>query len=368
MKRRVFLTVLILVLICVGFSTTANSASPIVWKMTTCWPPNYLLIEPDKYFVKLVNELAEGQMKIEFHAGDTLVSANQIFDFVLGGSVQIGGDFPGYWAGKDTAFNLLASIPFGLNGIDYMNWIYQGGGMELYHEVYGKYGLFYLPHQFIPEESGPRSNKPIRTLADYKGLKLRISGKMAGSVVRELGASQVSIVSAEVYQAMQKGVIDAAESCTPYLDWVLGYGEVTKYSSHPGWHQPGSICGLIINKPAWDKLPAHLKTVLKVAAQATAPWSYSFHDYSCIEGTKLFEDKGIKEYHLSTEDLKKIAEISNKILLEECKANPLFAKVAYSQYKYMHGMRKWRELASPLHHGWVDQPLPDLEKIKSYVK
>jgi TRAP-type mannitol/chloroaromatic compound transport system substrate-binding protein len=186
--------------------------------------------------------------------------------------------------------------------------------------------------------------------------------------LKELGASQVSIHSSEVYQAMQKGVIDAAESCTPFLDWGLGYGEITTFSSHPGWHQPGSMCGLIINQQAWKALPKHLQAVIKVAAQATVPWAISYHEYTSIEGTKLFAGKGVQEHSLNKEDLTKLAELANKYTYQMCAENPLFAKVAYSYFSYMHDMKKWRGLASPLMHGWADQPLPDLEKIKSYVK
>lgn len=346
----------------------AKEKKQIKWKMTTCWKPIYLLIEADKYFVNLVNEMSAGELKIEFYEGGTLVPTKQVFDAVKGGLVQISGDFAGYWAGKDTAFNLLGSYPMGLNAINYVNWIYQAGGLELFQEVYGKYGVIYFPHAVTTQESGPRGTKAIKSLDDYKGLKIRMSGKVQGNILKELSAAQVKISSSEVYQAMQKGVIDAAESSSPFLDWALKYGEITTFSSHPGWHQPGGTLGLIINKKAWESLPKHLQAIIRVAAQATVTWWMSYQDYTSSTGTELFEEKGIKEYHLSDEDLTKLAELSNKYTYEMCAENPLFAKVAYSQFKYMHKMKNWLKLSAPLRGGWADQPLPDLEKIKTYVK
>lgn len=369
-KRRVLITILALALICAGLTTATNAAEkkPIKWKMVSCWTPNYLLIEQDKYWLELVKELVGDQLKIEFYPAGSLMKPFQVFDAVKAGTVQAGGDYPGYWAGRDTAFNLLASYPMGLNIFDLTNWIYMGGGMEEYQRVYGQFGLVYFPHGPITQESGPRSTKPIEGLADYKGLKIRMSGKVQGKVLKDLGASQVKIHSSEVYQAMQKGVLDAAESCTPLFDWNLGYGEITTFSSHPGWHQPGSICGIMINKKAWDALPAHIQSALRIAAQATYVHTLAFSDYTSGEGTRKFESKGVKETHLSEDDLKKLSEMSIKYLYEESAANPSFARVAYSQYKYMYDYLKWRKLSAPLGHGWPDQPLPDLEKLKSYVK
>ena len=371
MKKHYFWQVWILVfaLIFIGNVSSVYAANKVIkWKMVTCWTPNYKLIEQDKYFLKLIDELVGDEFKIEFYPSGTLMKSKQTFDAVKAGTVQMGSDFPGYWAGKDTAFNFLASYPLGMTASDYIGWIYQGGGWDEYQRIYGNYGMIYFPHGPITVESGPRGTKSIASLDDYNGLKLRMSGKVQGKVLNDIGASQVSISSSEVYQAMQKGVIDAAESCTPDFDWGLGYGEITTYSSHPGWHQPGSMCGIMINKKAWDELPEHIKAAIKIAAQATVTQTLAFQEYSSMEGTKKFESKGVQAKHLSEEDLTKLAELVNKYTYEESAANPSFAKTAYSYFKYLHDYQTWRKMAAPLGQGWENQPLPDLDKIKSYIK
>jgi len=370
MKRKVFITVLALALICAVFSATTIAAEKklIKWKFTTCWPPVYELIEGDKHFVELVHQLAGDKIQIKWYPAKSLVSCKESFDAVAKGTIEMAGEYGGYWAGKDTAFNLLASYPLGLTGIDYMNWIWQGGGFDLYQEVYGKFGIFYLPHTVTPMESGVRSNKPINSLADFKGLKIRISGQTQGKILKDIGGAQVSISSSEVYQALQKGVIDAAESCTPNMDWGLGYGEVTKYWAAPGWHQPSSVLGVMINKKAWDGLSEDLKTKLKIAAMANNTWAYTFYDYGSIAGTKKFLDAGVKVTRLSDEDLVKLRRLANKHTLELSKKNPLFAKIAYSQYKFLKDISMWRSIGAPYHWGPDPAELPDLDAIKACIK
>lgn len=369
MKKIVVLTVLVLAFVCTVFSTVTNADEKLIkWKMSTYWPPVYQLIEGDKHFVKLVHQIAGDKIQIKWYPANSIVPGKQLFEAVAKGTLQMAGEYPGYWAGKDTAFNLIASYPSGLTSADYMNWIWQGGGFDLIQEVYGKFGIFYLPHSVTPMESGVRSNKPINSLGDFKGLKIRMSGQTQGKILKDIGAAQVSISSSEVYQALQKGVLDAAESCTPSMDWGLGYGEITKYWCGPGWHQPASVLGVMVNKKAWDGLPEDLKTKLIIATMANTLWAYTFYDYSAIEGTQKFLDKGIKITRLSDEDLRKLNEIANKHTLESCKKNPLFAKVAYSQYKYLKDISKWRKIGHPYHYGPDPALLPDLDAIKACIK
>jgi len=379
MKKNSLLIILVMI-IAILFSgcqaKTETAAGPaetakkevIRLKFATCWTPNYALIEQDKYWISLVEELVGDQVKIDFFTAGELVKSNEVFDAVSSNTVQIGSDFPGYWAGKDTAFNLVASFPMWMDAYDYINWLEFGGGLEEYERVYGKFGIVPIPHGPITVESGPRGTKPIRSLADYKGLKLRMSGKNQGNILQQLGASQVSISSSEVYQGMQRGLLDAAESCTPELDWGLGYGEITTYSSHPGWHQPGSMCNLLFNKETWDSLPANVKSAFRVAAKATVTRTLAFQDYSSATGLKRFQEVGVQEYKLPMEDLRKLSDLAFEQIYAESKANPSFAQMALSMGEYLHHYAPWRELAYPFNHGWKDSPLPDLDKIRPHVK
>ena len=371
MKRRAVSNLLAVILIgalVIGLSSSAVAADKVIrWKYTTTWTPSIQLIEADKHFIQLVESLAGDRIKMKFFEGGSLVPPFQVFEAVANGTVEAGGDWPNYWSGKDTAFDLLGSYPYGLTPIDYMVWIYQGGGFELYQEVYGKFGMVYLPHGVTPMESGVRSNKPINSIADYKGLKIRMSGRTQGMLLKDVGASQVNMAGGEIYQALEKGVLDAAEFNTPTVDWMMGFGEVTKYWASPGWHQPASLVGVMINKKSWDALPDDLKEVFKIAAMANFAWSFTFYEYGSIDGTQKFIDKGTEITRLSDEDLAKLQKLANQHTLDSCKDNPLFAKVAYSQFKFLKDISQWRAIATPFTYG-RNPELPDLEAMKQYVK
>ena len=371
MKKRIFLLSLLMAFTCFfvfgAFNPAPVEGKTITWKYTTTWTPALQLIEADRHFAKVANELARGELKLKFFEGGSLVTPFEVFGAVSAGTIQAGGDWPGYWAGKDTVFDLLGAYPLGLTAVDYMVWIYQGGGFDLYQEAYGKFGLVYLPHGVLPIESGVRGHKPINSIADYKGLKIRMSGRTQGKILKDIGAAQTMLAGGEVYQALEKGVIDAGEFSTPSIDWSMGFQEVTEYWASPGWHQLGSVVGVMINKKAWDKLPDHMKIALKDAAMANFLWSFTFFEYGAIDATQKFLDKGIKITRLSDKDLDELQKIANKHTLESCKKNPLFAKVAYSQFKFLKDISQWRAIATPFTYG-RNPVLPDLNAIKACIK
>jgi TRAP-type mannitol/chloroaromatic compound transport system substrate-binding protein len=341
----------------------------IKWKMSTTWTPGLAnLMEIDKHFAETVNELSAGQLKIKFFEGGAIVPPYQLLDAVASGTLDAGGDWPGYWAGKNTAFAILGSYPFSLSATDYLVWIYQGGGLELIHEVYGKFGVVAFPHGVSPPESGIRSNKPINSLNDFKGLKIRMSGKPQGMLLKDLQASHSVLSGSELYQALEKGVIDATEWATPAGDWDMGLQEVTRYWLIPaGWHQPASTYNVMINKKSWEELPDHLKRIIKIAAEATWGWGFALREYNDLKAAQKFIKHGTKITRLSNKDLEKLQELTNKNTMILCRENPLFAKVAYSQYKFLKDVAPWRKMSQPFTYGYNPR-LPDLDAIKACIK
>ena len=355
-------------ILALGMILTANTATAgQSWRMTTCWPPSIKFIEADRHFVNLVNEHMGDELKIKFFEGGALVPAFELLDAVSKGIVQAGGDWPNYWAGKNSAFDLLGAYPMGLTPSDYFVWIYQGGGFELYQELYAKFGVVYLPYWVSTSESGVRGNKKITSLNDYKGMKIRMSGQTQGKILKDLGAAQVMMAGGEIYQALEKGVIDAGEFSDPANDWGLGFQEVTKYWASPGWHQPASVGGVMINKKAWDKLHEKSRKLMVTLAKETFGWTYAFYEYSSAQATHKFLDAGIEITRLGDDDLKKIQDLAYGHMLESSKKNPMFARIAYSQLSFLKEVAKWREVASPFTAG-RNPELPDLDAIKKYAQ
>jgi len=359
------LTVILTVFLAISFLAVSSqyvAAKPIKWKVVTTWTPAITLIKADEYFVKLANEICKGELEMKLYSAGQLVSSFEVFDAVRSGTVQAGFDWPGYWAGKNTAFGAIGGLPAGPNQMDLLTWALRGGGDEIAAEVYGKYGMMYLYTNLISCESGLRGNKAFVKKSDFKGAKIRMSGMIQGKVLKDLGAAQVMVSGQEIYQGLEKGVIDAAEFSTPDNDWSLGFQEVTSVWNVPGWHQPASICGIMINKKAWNALPPNVQRKLKIVADATLAKNMAYYNYASGIYAKKFIDKGIKVETLDDSTLKEIQGYAYKHIVEEAKKNPLFAKVALSLFDTARVISYWRPAEVSMLKRKIE--LPDMDALQ----
>ncbi len=332
------------------------------WTMTTTWPSSLELIETDKHFVDLANKLTKGELTIEFFEGGSLVPAGEVFGAVESGTIQAGADWPGYWAGRDAAFSPLATTPSLFNAVDYANWIQEWGGAEIYNEIYGQFGMVYLPYGLTNNESGFRTNEPIRNLEDLQGKRLRLSGLEQGRLLERLGGSQVSMAGGEIYQSLERGVIDGAEFSTPNVDWSGGFQQVTKYWATPGWHQSASVFGVMINKASWDALSADTQEKLQIAADATMMWSLAFTEKRATEAYAKFND-AVEINRYDDETLAKVQEMANEVIVEVACENPNSAKVYASMLDYLNDYAQWRDASAPFNLGRTPNG-PDVQTIK----
>ncbi len=340
-------------------------AKEITLQMTSVWPEGINLIDSDKHFVELVNQIGEGSIKINFTPGGVLVPATQVFGAVQSGAIDMATDWPGYWAGTDTAFSLLGSFPMFLGGPDMILWINEWGGREILEKTYGKYGMTYLPIAIFSAESGLRANKPLPDLAALDGAKIRMSGRPQGKILEELGAAHVTLPGSDVYQALERGVVDAAEFSVPSTDLGMGFDEVTSYLMAPGWHQPGSMNGLMISQRSWDRLDDKQKAILEVAAKANMLWTIGHYERTSAEAVHAFADAGTEVGLLGNDALDELQELANKVLMSEACDNPLYAEIAVSQLTFMQDYADWRELQGEFAMGRNMSSYPDLEALKA---
>jgi TRAP-type mannitol/chloroaromatic compound transport system substrate-binding protein len=346
-----------------AMSSTAHAQEQ--WTMTTTWPDNLDLIKIDQHWVELVNKLAGDELQINFRAGGTLMPGTEVFDATETGAIQASGDWPGYWAGRSPAFSPLATTTSLFNGVDYLNWIQQWGGFDLYQEVYGNYNMVYLPYGITNNESGFMGNTPIESIADLEGKRLRLSGRDQGRVLEMLGGSQVTLAGGEVYQAIERGVIDAGEFSTPGVDYKAGFSEVADYWSTPGWHQSASVFGVMINKDAWNALPEETQETLKIAADATMAWSLAWSERESTDATVKFQEDGVEITSLGEEDLATIQDATNEVILRGACEDPMHAKVYHSMISYMEHYANWRDVTVPFNMSRSIDNLPSLEEIEA---
>jgi TRAP-type mannitol/chloroaromatic compound transport system substrate-binding protein len=372
MKKSVLVTIVGVIL--VGSLLIIGLAAPVQavtkWKYQSMWVPSITLWRGDKYYGDLMNVLCKGELEIKYFPGGTLVkTSNEMFDAVTKGSLQMATDWPSYWEGKNTAFGLITSTPLWLTPGDYMLWFWQGGGLELSQELYAKFGLVWYPHSVTGPESGQRSNKPIKTGADYKGVKMRQCGRVQAQILKDLGGAAIFMPGAEVYLALSRGTIDAGEFSVPECDWSMGFQEVSKYWVLPGWHQPGPVSGVMINKKAFDKLPDRIKFMFKEAAMATMMWSWTYFEYSSGEYTRKFKEAGIKYSILDEATLDKMHERAYQYMIEDAAKNPDYAKIAFSQAKYFKDLEEWRTIQQPFTWGRTPPKIDELySKLEAIAK
>ena len=229
------------------------------WKMTSFYGPNaYFYSEGPgsaKDLCKRIKDMSNGRLSIDFYGAGELIPARAGFDAVSSGTVEMNYANSYFWTGKSFAAQYFAAVPFGMNFVGLNGWMYDGGGLELWHEVYDKFNL--VP--FLAGNTGVQMTgwfrKPIEKVSDLKGLKMRIPG-LAGQVYRSLGVDAQLLAPGDIFPALERGVIDAAEFVGPYLDRQLGLQKVAKYYYTTGWHETATASEVTINKAAWNKLAA----------------------------------------------------------------------------------------------------------------
>ena len=251
----------------VGGINTASAAKTIKWKMVTSWPKNFPGLGTGANFLaKTINEMSGGRLKVKVYGANEIVPALEVFDAVSRGTAQMGHSGAYYWKGKHPATQFFTSVPFGLTAQEMNGWLYHGGGMKLWEELYDKFNLIPNAAGNTGVQMGGWFNKEINSVSDLKGLKMRIPG-MGGEVLKQAGGTPVTLPGGEIYTSMQSGAIDATEWVGPYNDMAFGLYKVAKFYYHPGWHEPGSTMEAMINKDAFNELPGDLQKIVRAACR-----------------------------------------------------------------------------------------------------
>ena len=274
MKRRSFLTKL-------GAGVAAGAAAApalaqqqqptIQWRMASSFPKNLdALFGTAEQIAKRVSEVTEGRFQIRVAAAGELVPPLQVLDATQAGTVECCHTAPYYYVGKDPAFAFGTAVPFGLNARQQNAWKYFGGGNEAMALLYKDYGVIGFPAGNTGTQMAGWYRKEIKTVADLKGLKMRIAGH-AGQVLAKLGVVPTQIAAGEIYPSLERGAIDAAEWVGPYDDERLGLYKVAKFYYYPGWWEGSAELTFFVNEKKWAELPKHYQAALEGAcAEANA--------------------------------------------------------------------------------------------------
>ena len=258
---------------CAGGDNERQAASTsderFEWNMVTSWPPGLPgLGVGAENLARKIETASNGRLRIKVFAGGELVPALEVFDAVIGGTAQMGHDASYYHRGKVPAAQYFTAAPFGFTAPEMDAWLYYGGGLDLWHELYEPLGLIAFPAGNTCCQTLGWFNKELNTMDDVRGLKLRMPG-LGGEVMQRAGATQVTMPASEIFTSLQTGAIDAAEWVGPYNDIALGLHKAAQYYYYPGFQEPGPTEQCVINLEAWRSLPQDLQEIVRLACQAT---------------------------------------------------------------------------------------------------
>ena len=243
-----------------------HAQASLRWRLASSFPKSLdTLFGASDVFAKKVSDLTGGKFVISTHAAGELMPAFGVVDGVQAATVEIAHTAPYYFFGKDECFALGCAIPFGLNSRQMTAWMYDGNGLTLMRDFYKAYNIINFPGGNTGTQMGGWYRKEIKSIADIKGLKFRVGG-FAGKVIERMGGVPQNIPGGEIYQALEKGTIDAAEWVGPYDDLKLGFNKVAPNYYYPGWWEGGPQLDIFINQKAYDGLTGEYKAIVESAA------------------------------------------------------------------------------------------------------
>jgi TRAP-type mannitol/chloroaromatic compound transport system substrate-binding protein len=249
-----------------GIAPAVHAQAAIRWRLASSFPRSLdTIFGAAEVFAARVKALSGGKFEVSTHAAGELMPAFGVVDGVQQGTVEIAHTAPYYFFGKNECFALGCAIPFGLNSRQMTAWMFEGNGLKLMREFYAKYNIVNFPGGNTGCQMGGWYRKEIKSAADMKGLKFRVGG-FAGKVIERMGGVPQNIPGGEIYQALEKGTIDAAEWVGPYDDLKLGFNKVAPNYYYPGWWEGGPQLDFFVNDKALNALSAENKAIVESAA------------------------------------------------------------------------------------------------------
>jgi TRAP-type mannitol/chloroaromatic compound transport system substrate-binding protein len=317
-------------------ATDTAAQERVRWKMASAFGSQLPHLGPSGLrFSKDVERLSAGRFEVKFFEPGALVPALECFDAVSKGSIEACWTTPGYDTGKYPALAFFTTVPFGPTLGEFLAWKWFGGGNKLRDEIYAQHDMIAFDCFCIgPETSGWFRNE-IKSLDDMKGLKMRFFG-LGAKVMQKLGVSTQLLAGADIFPALERGVIDATEFSMPMMDIKLGFHQIAKFNYFPGWHQQVSCSHILMNKKAFDALPDQYKAMIEVAAGRQVAYTYAETEAMQFGVMAEMRDKhGVQAKRWGDEELRVFEKTWLEVIAEESAKDPLFKKVSdhYLDYR-----------------------------------
>ena len=348
MKRRDFIKVTGL-----GAAGAAAIASPAIaqslpeikWRMTTSWPKSLDTLHGGaEMMAKMVSEATDNKFQIQTFAAGEIVPGLQVLDAVQNGTVEMGHTASYYYFGKYPTFTFGSSVPFGPNMRINQAWYLMGGGKEILNEFYKSYNVTSLLAGNTGCQMGGWFRKEINSVDDLNGLKFRIGG-FAGRVMQKLGCVPQQLAGGDIYPALEKGTIDAAEWVGPYDDEKLGLFKVAPHYYFPGWWEGGPMLLAMINLEKWNALPKHYQKLLEQAGHFANNWMMAKYDSANPLALRKLIAGGAKLHPFPAPVMEASFKAAKELHAEVAASNPNFKKALESLTAYSGAGYSWFQVA-----------------------
>ena len=326
-------------------NTEERSAATLRWRVPVAFATTLEVLGDNvRWVTDAIDRASNGAMILDPFEPGEIVPAFNIVDAVREAKVQAGYTWLGYDQGKIPASPLLGAVPFGMEPWEYTAWWYEWGGRELGEALYEKYGVHPVLCGLIGPETAGWFRTPIESLNDLEGLKIRFAG-LGGRVIERLGASVTMLPGGEIFQALEKGAIDATEFSLPNVDEALGFDRIAKLNYYPGWHQTYTAAHMVVNDAVWQRLSAREQAVIDTAC--TAGVTRNLAKSEAKQGPILagFASKGVTAISLPEPILRELNRVTDEVMAEEARRDEDFRVIHTSQLDFRAQYALWKRFA-----------------------
>ena len=328
-----------------GTATTALAADKVRWKVPVAFGTHLPALGDNILYVSdMLDKASGGNVKLKVFEPGKLVPPFQITEAVGSKKLPAGYTWIGYDQGRIPSAALFAAVPFGMEPWEYSAWWYEGGGRQLGEDVYAKHNVHPVLCGIIGPETAGWFKFEVKSLDDIKGLKMRFAG-LGGKVMQKAGASVTMLPGGEIFQALEKGAIDATEFSMPIIDQLLGFNKIAKNNYFPGWHQQFTAEHLLVNKEIWDGMEGANKALIEMAC--TAGVTRNMSKGEAIQGAVMetFAEKGVTARKLPDTILHELKSLTDEVLAEESAKDADFKRVLESQTQFRKTYQSWKGMA-----------------------
>ncbi len=323
----------------------AADAPVINWRLASSFPKSLdTIYGAAETLSKRVAALTNGKFQIRVFAGGELVPGLQVLDAVQNGTVECGHSASYYYVGKDMAFAFDCAMPFGLTARQQNSWMYAGGGIQLMREFFKKYNIVQFPGGNTGTQMGGWFRHEIKSLADLKGLKMRIPG-LGGKIMAKLGAVPQTLPGGDIYPALERGALDAAEWVGPYDDEKLGFYKIAKHYYYPGWWEGGPQLSFMVNMQKWNALPEAYRQAFEVATTEANMLMLAQYDAKNPPAMMRLVQQGVKIHAFPKDVMLAARRAAFEIFDEEAAKNPAFKTIYIDWKKFRDSEIQWFKVA-----------------------